>query len=267
MNVPAMMRLAVATLVLLVTSTARATSWSVDQSDIWWNPAESGWGIQFVQRGDVIFATMFVYGADHTATWFTSTMFGSAAKASPTFAGDLIASQGPGFATIPFDPTTVTRAKVGSMRFQPESDTSGVLAYSVNGVSVTKMIVRETLVNDDYTGNYLIGFLGTQGGCSDPSKNGTLSGSAALAIVQSATGVTITETTSDGRTCTLTGAYTQAGQFGSASGTFTCNNGDAGTFTTTDMTVSPRTMTAVLATASTAKGCHLSGYVAGVRTD
>ncbi|HEX8739453.1 MAG TPA: hypothetical protein VF925_04855 [Casimicrobiaceae bacterium] len=266
MNVPATIRLAVAVLVLLVAPGARATSSSIDQSDIWWNPDESGWGIQFVHRGNIIFATMFVYGPDHAATWFTSTMFGSAAKASPAFAGDLIASQGPGFATIPFDPTAVTRVKVGSMTWQPESDASGVLAYSVNGVNVTKMIVREALVNDDYNGSYLIAFQGTQSGCSDASKNGTSSGSATLAIVQSASGVTMTEIASNS-TCTLNGAYTQAGQFGSAAGTFSCSNGDTGTFTISEMTVSPRTMTATLATASPSRGCHLLGNVAGVRTD
>ena len=255
-----------AALAIAAVSSAGASSSSLDQSDIWWNPDESGWGIQFVHRGAVIFATMFVYGSDRSPTWFTSTMFGSGAKASPAFAGDLIASQGPGFATVPFDPTTVTRVRVGSMTWQPESDTAGVLTYSVNGVNVTKSIVRETLVDDNYNGSYLIALQGTQSGCVDASKNGTLSGSATLAIVQSAAGVTMTETTSASM-CTLTGAYSQAGQFGSVSGTFTCSNGDTGTFTTADMNVSPRTMTATLATASAARGCHLSGNVAGVRTD
>ena len=44
-----------------LSSSAQSTSFSTDQSDLWWNAAESGWGIQFVQRGAVIFATMFVY--------------------------------------------------------------------------------------------------------------------------------------------------------------------------------------------------------------
>ncbi len=41
--------------------TTWATSFSNDQSDLWWNANENGWGIQFVQRGSTIFATMFVY--------------------------------------------------------------------------------------------------------------------------------------------------------------------------------------------------------------
>jgi hypothetical protein len=42
-------------------SHAYATAYSTDQSDLWWNPNESGWGMQVVQTGSVIFVTMFVY--------------------------------------------------------------------------------------------------------------------------------------------------------------------------------------------------------------
>ena len=51
--------LAVALLVALgLVRPAWATSWSNDQSDLWWNASENGWGIQFVQRGSTIFATI-----------------------------------------------------------------------------------------------------------------------------------------------------------------------------------------------------------------
>lgn len=47
-------RLSAALCVLVVVTAfwvgqARATSYSTDASDIWWNPAESGWGIQLAQ--------------------------------------------------------------------------------------------------------------------------------------------------------------------------------------------------------------------------
>ena len=52
---------------------AYATSFSTDQSDLYYIVAESGWGIQLVQRGSVIFATMFVYGPSGTPTWYVAT--------------------------------------------------------------------------------------------------------------------------------------------------------------------------------------------------
>jgi len=36
---------------------------AADPSDLWWNPSESGWGMQLVRGGEVTFATLFVYDA------------------------------------------------------------------------------------------------------------------------------------------------------------------------------------------------------------
>ena len=44
----------------LLGSSAAATAFSADQSDLWWNRGESGRGVQLVQRASLIFATMFV---------------------------------------------------------------------------------------------------------------------------------------------------------------------------------------------------------------
>jgi hypothetical protein len=56
--------------VSLFAPTALATSFSTDQSDLWYIVAESGWGMQLVQRGNIIFATLFFYGQSST-TWYT----------------------------------------------------------------------------------------------------------------------------------------------------------------------------------------------------
>ena len=53
---------------------ARATTYSIDFTDIWWNAAESGWGINVAQRSNIIFATLFVYGPDNTARWYSATL-------------------------------------------------------------------------------------------------------------------------------------------------------------------------------------------------
>ncbi len=36
------------------------TAVTTDVSDLWWNPSESGWGMQLVQEGNFVFATVFV---------------------------------------------------------------------------------------------------------------------------------------------------------------------------------------------------------------
>src|SRR5215211_6735666 len=57
---------------------AAASTFSIDYSDLWGGgqpaPTEAGWGLNLIQQGDVIFGTMFVYGADNTARWFSVTL-------------------------------------------------------------------------------------------------------------------------------------------------------------------------------------------------
>jgi hypothetical protein len=57
--------LAVATL----SSPVWSTSFSTDQSDLWYIPAESGWGIQFVQRGSVICDVFHDQSNTRSGTW------------------------------------------------------------------------------------------------------------------------------------------------------------------------------------------------------
>ena len=48
-----------------------ATSASfTDLTDLWWNPTESGWGLQMVNTGTFIYATIYVYGPDGKPVWF-----------------------------------------------------------------------------------------------------------------------------------------------------------------------------------------------------
>ncbi len=63
---------AVLSLLCLPAGPAAAAS-GYDMSDLWWNPAESGWGIQFVQQRDVIFATLYVYDASGAPVWYVAT--------------------------------------------------------------------------------------------------------------------------------------------------------------------------------------------------
>ena len=109
-----------------------ATSFSNDQSDLWWNPDENGWGIQFVQRGATIFATMFVYDSARNPTWYVATMNGSAAGGVLTFTGDLYATVGPWFGTVPYDPASFGATKVGTMTWTKSSGEPGPRAlYNV----------------------------------------------------------------------------------------------------------------------------------------
>ena len=42
---------------------------ATDYTDIWWNPAESGWGVNIVRSNTFIFATFFGYGPGNVPAW------------------------------------------------------------------------------------------------------------------------------------------------------------------------------------------------------
>src|SRR5208282_6064974 len=98
---------------------AQATSFSIDQSDLWYIANESGWGMQLVQRGTVIFATLYVYGPTAgEPVWYTATL---QYASSYTWTGILYATTGPYFATEPFDPMMVGYSPDGTMTWAAQT--------------------------------------------------------------------------------------------------------------------------------------------------
>ncbi|MGH8799457.1 MAG: hypothetical protein ACREX7_04375, partial [Casimicrobiaceae bacterium] len=191
---------------------ASATSYSTDQSDLWWNPAESGWGIQFVQRGDIIFATMFVYDPSHVPIWYGGTLYPTGA--SFTWSGDNYETSGPWFGNVPFDPAQVTNHIVGTMTWAATSTTTGTLTYTVDGVSVAKLLTRQTLIYDDYSGTFQGSTHRAASGCSSPGDNATTELATGLFVAQSGTSVNITTSDALGAVCTYMGTLSEAGQMG-----------------------------------------------------
>src|SRR4051812_15611783 len=90
---------------------ASAASTGVDFTDLWFNPAESGWGLNLIQQNNVIFATLFVYGADNSARWFVASNLQGGGTA---FTGQLFQTTGPAFSAA-FNPAAVTTTPVGTM--------------------------------------------------------------------------------------------------------------------------------------------------------
>lgn len=110
---------------------------------LWWNaPAgsESGWGINFVHEGEVVFATWFTYDPSGRDWWLTMT---ATQVADNVYAGKLYETRGPFLATVPFAPTQVTSSEVGSGTLTFYDDSNGVFSYVVNGIAQTKSITRQ----------------------------------------------------------------------------------------------------------------------------
>jgi len=260
-----MRRLLVLGLVLMGLSTGGfvvpATAKTTDQSDLWWIPSESGWGIQFVEQETTIFATMFVYGPNGQPTWYTATM--SKVSGALTWTGALYITSGPYFAVTPFDTNLVTVTPVGTMTLDAPLINSATLTYSVNGVTVTKQIQRQTLTTLNFTGTYSGMFSQKSSGLPCSPATDTPGTPATFIINQNGAAATIV-VQSLMASCTFTGNYTQAGHFGRIAGSYTCTTGDAGTFAFFEMAVSWYDFRARTQLTSQS-GCTLQGFANGLK--
>jgi hypothetical protein len=98
---------------------------------LWWNAAESGWGINLAHQGDTVFASWFTYDLAGRVWWLVMT----ASKTGPnTYQGDLYETMGPAFNAQPFDPTKVASFKVGTGTLTFSDANNGRFDYTVNSV-------------------------------------------------------------------------------------------------------------------------------------
>ena len=47
---------------------------ALEYTDVYYNPAESGWGVFLVQSDTTQFLALFIYGTDNKPTWYTATL-------------------------------------------------------------------------------------------------------------------------------------------------------------------------------------------------
>ena len=109
-------------------------------SDIWWNPAESGWGVTIADHETNLFAVWYTYDTDGAPQWY-SVSGGTFNASRTTFTGDLYRSTGPAY-TGKFDPATVQRTKVGTASFQFTPSGTATVTWTVGAVVITKQIQR-----------------------------------------------------------------------------------------------------------------------------
>jgi len=233
-----------------------------DVSDLWWDPTESGWGMQLVNTGAFAFATVYVYGQDGKPFWLSGPL--PRARIGPlTYSGNVVVTTGPYFGG-PFNPDNVTRTVAGTMTFVLTTADTGLLTYTVDGVTVNKEVQRQPLTLDDYSGEYVATDTRVTTGCLDAANNGTFTFPATVEFTHSGQAMSAEWTLGNAGVCTHTGTYSQLGRMGTFVADYTCTSGEVGTATWTEMTSSLGIFKARLQTHSTNLGCTTTGRVLGV---
>jgi len=110
-----------------------------DYSDLWWNPGESGWGLNIVQHpSGNIFAVMYTYDTPNRPMWYV--MPGGTWSSSTVFTGALYRVTGSP-ASLPFKGGDVVQ--VGTATFSFTDASNGSLTYTVSGTQVSKTIQKQ----------------------------------------------------------------------------------------------------------------------------
>ena len=209
-------------LAALASLPARAVTGSTDYSGLWYNASESGWGMNVIQQEQILFITLFIYGANSQPTWFVASgaSFTSANSAGDrTYTGPLYATTGTPFSTTPFNPGSVTVAQVGTITFVGGADGTATVSYTANSSTVNKAVVRQTWAQPNFTLNTATAYAGANSGsitgCAVASNNGSTNGtytSIALYINGSTMRVELTTPPTDAGLCTFQGGQLRPGR-------------------------------------------------------
>lgn len=217
-------RLRALALAVLACATFVRPAVAVDRSDIYWNPNEPGWGVNFIMSNAFMFATFFIYGPNNQPFWVTANM---------TLGGDDVWS-GPLYQTTgtfygqPWNQGQQTTTQVGTATFVPANAWSGTLTYNVGGTNVVKQIQRQTLTTIPIGGAYSGAVLSTFSNCNNPAQNGAITYFANINVAQTVDGPINFEIESDLPLCRIGGTYVQNGLlYRIPNATYACYNSNS----------------------------------------
>jgi hypothetical protein len=121
----------------------------VNLTDIWWNPSESGWGLNVVQHSsNVIFATWFSYDDDGTPAWYVvpegawSSVSSSGRDANHVYTGPIYRTSGP--VGGGFDPRRVVATRVGTAELIFGEWDALIARLTIDGRAVEKRLQRQS---------------------------------------------------------------------------------------------------------------------------
>ncbi len=243
------------------TGAAAAVNLSTTFTDLWWNPTESGWGVNIDHQNQLMYLTFYIYRADGSPYWVTA-LLNYVPGSQFTFTGDLYENpHGPWFGTPVYAPIPAGR-KAGTATFSSSDGVKATLKYDVDGVQVNKNIERFFLQNLDFSGIYYAMWGYATDSCTPPALNGQLlKDFGTMTITQQGASLQIS-LVGAASNCTLIGTYMQAGLVAFALGNYTCTDGTGGSFNLNFMQTTVSGMTAQLR--GNTPQCHLKGGIAGI---
>lgn len=116
---------------------------TVNYSDLWWSPSESGWGMSIVQGAtNLLFAVWFVYSPSGEPVWYSlQPGTWTSSNVYSTYTGPIYRTTGAYFGST-FNPASVRINQVGTGTLSFRNANRATFRYTVDGVQGEKNIER-----------------------------------------------------------------------------------------------------------------------------
>ena len=231
--------------------------------DWWWNPAQSGMGLNIGQQNDSIFVAWFNYGDDTKASFLT---MGGVLNGN-TLTGTLYRGTGP----VPgpnYNPAQVKQTAVGTATITFNSNNDATLIYSYDNKGGTMALQRFSFATPNFNQSWTLTETITQSGCATSSMNGGFTTNSSLKGQQGTDSkVTLTHLDSSGGMCVATLTSQPTGSRWTGPGNMVCDDGTTANIIFEDLSIQSNYLTASF-TISGISGIYAScvrkGYMAGV---
>jgi len=263
-----------------------------DVTGMWFDARHPGWGLGLVQQNDAVFGTLFTYDEAGMPVWLVASRLQAGgvnfdACGTMSLVGPLYRTQWPAFGSaanprgslqvLPAGTisVTVSTAPPGSSGCDRNSAS---VQYSIDGAQTSVSLSRLTWTSNQARlyGQFAGGlaFLAPASGCADLNASSFLPASGRQLSVNgsadetNASGVRLLWGTGIDTACEIRGAYSQAGQLGSLSGTLSCGPigsplGSIGTVRLSSLYLGDSGFVGEVAL--DINSCHYSGTLSGAR--
>ncbi len=118
---------------------------ALNYSGLWWNAAESGWGMSITQKRNIIFAAMYTYDAAGIPTWYVMSRCEMPATSSTTCTGPIYKVSGGTAPTVAWAGTNKLTEIAGSGTLIFDSAKNAKFNFTLNGVSSSKDITPQPI--------------------------------------------------------------------------------------------------------------------------
>ena len=233
-----------------------------DYNGWWWNPDQSGQGINIGHQGNQVFIAWFTYDETGKGAWL---VMGGPLSTPTTLSGPLYRTTGPALGTT-FDPNQVKETQVGTGTLTFSDLHHASFAWTFNGHSGTLALIRESYAATTVAGTYSASYNAASKTTATAACGYTGSAVAvptSFTIAMDATNMTINQ--SSFPAASYQGAVQQSGEWLYVpSGTYTSSDTYGnGTFTASALAIGRLTLVELALSPSAHPGCVITRYLTG----